>query len=397
MSASRKFNILHFVDTLVMGGVQRNLLSLIRRRDKEKVNISVVYSYGGDLEAEFEREGVRLYKIQASMIRFKDFRYLNIIFKLLTFIKRNDIDLIHAHNFVPYVFSYFVSKMAGVPIVNHIHADIYGPSRVNLGRKEHWKMLKFLCRGTDLTITIVRSAQKTLMDAGIPPDKTLYIPNGIEVPAALYCEKERIEGIRKRHSVSQSNVICAIGRLSKEKNFSLLLNAIPTVLTQVPDTVLFVVGDGPLRNALWSEVERLGIKRNVKFTGMVSDIYPILCLSDLFVLSSIYEGHPISILEAMTMKKAIIATDVGGIRDIVKDSEIGLVVPSGNQKALSSAIIDLLQNKKKRLSMGAAGYKLVNDKFNNKNIVPLIEAQYARLIGKSRTLDLQHRRYPSAL
>ena len=159
-------------------------------------------------------------------------------------------------------------------------------------------------------------------------------------------------------------VIGIVGRLSEEKRHIDLLTAFADVLKKYPSTTLMIVGDGYLRNDLERKADELGIRKKVTFAGFQENVYEYLGKMDLFVLPSRTEGSPLSILEAMAMGLPVIATNIGGIPEIVIDKVTGLLVSLKNTDELSGAIVNLLSNPAMMQQMGENGKKRVMTYFH---------------------------------
>ena len=145
------------------------------------------------------------------------------------------------------------------------------------------------------------------------------------------------------------NLVTA-GRLTPQKNQALLIDTVEKIVKEHPDVSLTVLGDGQLRNQLEEQVKKLSLNNSVRFMGNVSNVENYFSESDIFVLSSDYEGLPLVILEAMAAGLPIVSTNVGGIKDIVTDN--GVLVAPNDSEALYCAIKDLINNKDYRLELG---------------------------------------------
>jgi len=387
LDLNRKLNILHIIDNLIMGGVQKILLSRFRHHDKSRFKFFIAYSYGGDLEKVFKKEDVILYKFQNDMVRFRDFHGFSIIYKLIKYIKQQNIDLIHTHLFVPYFFGVIAAKLTGIPI---IHQNNTGGFRRLLPTERHLKRIvqghpvlhRLLLYKTDLTIATCQSTEKELINLGINQDKVVLIHNGIDLPSPEYLDSLNLEAIKSEFKVSSKNIVCNIGRVVRQKNQALFIRSIPGVLKEFPDTQFLIVGDGPLMAELIRLSESLGVTDNIIFTGNLPSAYPILAISDVSVLSSVWEQHPFTILESMVMQKPVIAPNLEGIPDTVIDGKTGILVPPNDVDSLIMAILHLLRNKGEAKKMGIEGKKVVQDKFPNKKVVKRIEQLYLEIFNK---------------
>jgi glycosyltransferase involved in cell wall biosynthesis len=146
----------------------------------------------------------------------------------------------------------------------------------------------------------------------------------------------------------------SVANLRPEKCLDVLLMAFAQVVQVIPDAELTLVGDGPLRGALEAQAGRLGVSRQVRFTGAVSDIWPLLAKADLFVLPSRYETLGIAALEAMAAGLPVMASNVGGLKELVAPGVTGELVEPGNPDALAEQLIALLRSPETLWRMGKA-------------------------------------------
>jgi len=157
---------------------------------------------------------------------------------------------------------------------------------------------------------------------------------------------------RSRHERPVPRLI-SVGRLKAPKDFLTLVRALAALPAGSFDAL--IVGDGPDRAELETEIRRLGIEESVELSGERDDVPKLLAGSDVFVLSSRSEGLPVSVLEAMAAELPVVASAVGGLAELVEDGATGLLVPAGDERALTEALRRLIDDADLRRSMGAAG------------------------------------------
>jgi glycosyltransferase involved in cell wall biosynthesis len=216
-------------------------------------------------------------------------------------------------------------------------------------------------------IIVLTEKYKTLVKDvfHVNQQKIEVVPPGVD-DETFDPKKYKTEEIRKRFEIREENIIVFIGRLTIMKGISYLIQALPTVLSAVPDTSLVIIGDGVLANELRALSRRLGIDSHIRFMGSVpdKDLPQILSLASVVVLPSITEGFGLVLLEAMSMEKAVVATRVGGIQDVVIDGKTGFLVEKRNVDELAEAILGVLSDQELAKSMGDFGRKLVREKYN---------------------------------
>lgn len=199
------------------------------------------------------------------------------------------------------------------------------------------KILKFAFKHCHVTpVAISDLCRGTIHDIyGLQEDKILCIYNGIDTqrfaPPHGYTYQSPFKFV-------------AIGRMAIQKNYPLLLAAFCTINRQYPQTKLVIVGDGELRNELEDTTRNLGMREAVEFTGNISDVEVRLWEAQAYVMSSDYEGLPLTVLEAMAAGLPIISTRAGGVVDVVRNNENGFLVECGDKDALVSAMKALIQS-----------------------------------------------------
>ncbi|MDP2859088.1 MAG: glycosyltransferase family 4 protein [Bacillota bacterium] len=185
---------------------------------------------------------------------------------------------------------------------------------------------------------------------GVPPDKVVTVPLGID--AAVWSRagpppsdlKWRLSGCR---------IVTCIARLVRLKGHDTLLHAMDIVRRRVPDVRCLIVGDGPQAGELKQLATRLDLGETVLFLGRRSDVPDLLSTTDVFVLASLLELTPLSIIEAQMAGRAVVCTDVGGVPDLVENGRTGILIPPQDPVALSQAVIGLLCDSARRRRLGA--------------------------------------------
>jgi glycosyltransferase involved in cell wall biosynthesis len=204
--------------------------------------------------------------------------------------------------------------------------------------------------------------------------ESVVIYNGIPISDYLREKRKSDEFIR----------ILNIGKFKKAKNHPLLVDAFSKAYKEMPNLKLVLVGDGSLRRKVENKVKELGLEDAVLFLGWRSDIPGILADCDIFVLSSDWEGLGIVLIEAMASGKPIVATNVGGIQEVVEDGVTGILVPSRNPEALAKAILRLAKDDKLRKEMGEKGREKAIKEFDIKIAVNNYERLYLQNLERKR-------------
>ncbi len=182
-------------------------------------------------------------------------------------------------------------------------------------------------------------------------------------------------------------IIYSAGRLSEQKGFNYLIEAAAILKKTRNDLIFTISGEGKLETELKKRAADIGLEDSFIFLGYAADIYPYLKGCDLFVLASLFEGMPNVVMEAMAMKKPVIATDVNGTRELMDEGRTGLIVPPKDPEALASAITSIIDNPEKLAEFGRAGYERVNREFTMAAMLNNLEHHLQqKIIEKKRHL-----------
>jgi glycosyltransferase involved in cell wall biosynthesis len=237
-------------------------------------------------------------------------------------------------------------------------------------------------RNFSKVVAVSNDVAKRLRAGGVHEQRVIVIPNGVEV-----CTNNGNDDRKASHGFSAGGVVVgAVGRLVPEKGFQYLLQCAPEVLARFPEAKFLLVGDGPLRTDLENLARKLGISSRVIFTGEREDMRALYDRMDIFVLPSLNEGMPMSVLEAMAAMKPVIGTAVGGVPTVVIPEQTGLLVKPADPAALVDAISRLIGDSKLRGSLAEKAQRLVIERYSSREMASKYCSLYheiarIRLIG----------------
>lgn len=352
---SMRLKILHFQLLPILSGVQNVSLNEIEYL-KENFDFELACSFPGPLSDEIQRLGLKTHffpelkhpiNIKGDLITF---------FKLLRFFRENRYDIVHTHSSKPGFLGRITAKLTGCKKVIHtVHGFAFGFSKNPIKRFLYFLLEFIAARFTD-QILVMNNAdynfcKKRLL---IQRKKIVFLANGIRdsyfSPSRKYLE------IKKLNSEEKIS-IAFVGRLSQQKNPILLLDAYNSLPKEYKaKSKLFFIGDGELRNILDSKVNFYGLNEKVVFLGWMADAGSLVSNFDIFVLPSNYEGMPLSIIEALASKVAVIASDISGNRDLIENNKTGKLFQSGNANDLMLSLMELIENDQKRIGLVKTGY-----------------------------------------
>lgn len=294
---------------------------------------------------------------------------------------QKDIDIIHLHSpLVPIV-------NTDVPTITTVHStwnyegnafnkiiDWYSLA-VKLFKKSFIKYEQVIFSKTDKFIAISEAMAKELIrHYNVNPSKIHIIRNSIDI--------NKYASVRETGKSNTPFNVLAIGRFVYRKGILDLVDAANIVCRKYPMTVFTIIGDGPLKIQLLKKVQEYKLGNNVILPGIVPNarIKHYLQASSVFVIPSLYEGLPLVLLEAMASGKAVIGTNINGVRELIKDGNNGLLVPSGNPQILANAIVRLLTSPKFKTELGQNA-RITSEQFDrNKSVLQTLEV-YQNLLG----------------
>jgi glycosyltransferase involved in cell wall biosynthesis len=235
-------------------------------------------------------------------------------------------------------------------------------------------------------IAVSRDSRRRLAEyLGLSPRKVVAIPNAVELRRLVGPAEPARWAVRADCGIpGDAPVIGVLARLSEQKGLTYLISALPAVLAAHPETHLLLVGDGPLREDLVAQARSLGVEQRVHFVGYRANTVDFLRAMDLFVLPSLYEGMPLSILEAMGAGLPVVATAVDGTPEAVADGETGLLVPPADPAALASAVNRLLGDRALAERMGRAGRARAEAEFSETALIDRLGRVYRAVLNWRR-------------
>lgn len=372
-----KIKVLHVVRPAA-GGMKNHLIDLVRRTDKTRFDVTVACPPNSQLWDSLYEMNIKLIPIPlvGEISPAKDYAAIRILIKHLHNTKTS---ILHAHSSKGALVGRLAAVVARTPVVIFTaHNSIFYEEWPGWKKRLFASVEKFLARFTDRIITVSDALKQEIMEMeGLPSKQITTIYNGIEVDK--FTGKSDPLHIRKSMNIPELGpVVGTIARLAPQKGISFFLKA--ASLLKEYQVNFVIIGDGPLEESLKQEAVDLGLQGRVTFTGRREDISDILSTLDIFVLPSVTEGLPLTILEAMAAGKPIVATRVGGIPEVIVDGKTGIIVPPKDPEAMAVALASLLGGREKMAKIGLAGQKLVKDKFTIDTMVERTMNLYSQLL-----------------
>ncbi|MFZ2198491.1 MAG: glycosyltransferase family 4 protein [Thermodesulfovibrionales bacterium] len=377
----KRIKILHVAATTT-GGVGLLLLYLAKGLDKERYDTVVAFGRGYLLDEEFFSSGIKVQTIGTTR-GANPVSILKGFFQVYRLIRKEKFDIVHGHTSVGGLIARIAGKLGGAKIVVwSIHGFASHEGQGRLKRNFFRLIEKFLDMFTDHYIAVSHALVLEGVEGKIlKPEKVTVIHNGLDIEA--YRKPFDVEAKRKEFGVDDAcHIIGTITRMETQKAVHDFISAISIVIPEFPALKVLIAGSGPLEDEIKEMVARLGLEGNIKLLGWRNDAPEVIAALDIFCQSSLWEGCPMVLLEAMASEKPIIATDVGGVREIVEDKVTGILVPPADPGALAGAISHLLREKDMASDMGRSGRERVEQCFTVGLMLQRYERLYLDLLQK---------------
>ena len=369
------------------GGVKKHIEYIVSNIDKSKFEIIGAFPYenvqerwGKKGENEyrhfFEESSLKYYIIDIphGIDFFKD---LKAIIKLRKILKNEKSDILHCHSSMAGFIGRIAGKLSKVPSIIYTPHTVYYAWLKGLKKHIFYFAEKFLTKFTDVIIAVSPSEEEYLKKT-LKTDKVIRVNNGIDFDEIEKFKCNKLQ-IKKELNIPENRkTILTISRLSPPKDVFTILKAIKIVYSYYKNFVLLIAGDGEEKEEMQDFVKNENLTENVKFLGWREDIYNLICISDISILSSKREGLPYAVLEPSAFGKPVIGTYTTGIKDCIVHNETGFLFPVGDYNMLSKYILELLQNEKKCKRFGEKAKEFVKKNFNLKNMINSLEEIYEK-------------------
>ena len=373
----RSANLLYLANSgEIFGGGQISLLNLLAKLDRGQFRPLVICPFKGSLVDELKRMDIetRIVKME-TLRRLNIFSWMTTINRLIRLIKRKKIDLIHSNGSRVTIYGGIAARLTSTRLI--WHARVADRDRL---------LDKLLSRLATKIIVISKAVSKRFAWLKDKEKKIIVIYNGID----LRRFNPNLNGneIRDEFNIAAGiHFVGIVGQLIPWKGHHYFLEAAARVVQKIPQAKFLIVGKdivrgGEYKKELESLAERLGIREKVIFASFRRDIPRIMASLDLFVLTSEKEHFGRVLVEAMACAKPVIAANAGGVPEIVKDGETGILVPPKDPEAMAEAIVTLLRDKKKAQRMGQAGRKRAEKMFSIEENVRKTEKLYEKILTR---------------
>ena len=361
------------MDSFGLGGAQEVVLNIIKFINKDLFSIEVGGLHGrGAYFKKIAQLGIPVYSFSPN--KLIPVYIPNLIYHLI----KNKYDLVHCHLIGSNLIAKPLSTLCKIPaIVNHDHCnDIYR-------YKQKYRLIadKLMNKFSSHIIAVSTSTKDFLVKyEKIPQDKISVILNGIDTERFFPQPEKKIEARKKWDLPEDKIIIAGVGRLYYQKNFHLFLHIAGEVLKINKNVHFVIAGDGPDMNDLKRLAEVLGISKYISFLGYVDDITTLYPAVDIFLLTSRFEGTPMTVLEAMACKIPVLAPAIDGITEIICDKKSGMLAKPEDENDFVKRLLELINNSELRESLALESYKVVRENFSGSAFIKEVERVYFKVL-----------------
>ena len=360
---------MHVVGALALAGMEYGVIKVVNRLP-ERIQSSICCLR----HQEDATRAVLDPRVLVVELRRNTHRNYGLIGVLASLFRREQIDVVHSHNWLTYMYAVLGARLAGVPVV--IHGE-HGHDEASTPARRLWAKRAIKPCVTRFVAVSANIARELEQEWGVPPERIACIPNGVDL--LTFGARLGGGGVRSELGLGPDDeVVLNVGGIRPVKDHPTLVRAFAHARAQRPRARLVLVGtdyDRGLRANLEALASELGVRNDIRFTGVRRDIPELHAASDVYVNSSTYEGMSNTILEAMATRRPVVATAVGGNVDLVREGVTGFLVPPGDWKQMGDRIAELLLDPARRSAMGDAARREVETRHEMASMV----AAYASL------------------
>ncbi len=341
--------------------------------------ISIYLTKNSEKPNVFEQNGKKVFYISEKP-KLPFFKPLA-IFKLAKILKREKVDILHCHMHKATVYGVIAGRLAGVPV---ILAHVHGMGRTrNLRRK---LLNRFILHRISRILAVGQAVKEDILlnNPSLPAEKVVNIGNSIDYNYYSAGGFDRNAVLAKYNIPADSFVFATAGRLAATKGQTFLIEAFAKIKNKIPNAKLLFAGSGQLKEELEKKAADLGCRDSVYLLGRIDNMPQFYCGIDCFILSSVAEGLPRVILEAMAAGVLCIASNIGGIPEILDSGRLGFLVPPENPDALANMMLKIANMTQYEKSIIISGAKNnIKENYNHTVLIKRIENIYGDLIAKS--------------
>jgi len=375
--------VIWLIDGLGHGGAEQLMTTLLSSFEKSRFEMRVCALQ--ERKSNIIPEKLKQLGIPVDFVSIKRLRNPLNIFRIIAYLRRHQPDIVHTQLEFSDTLGNSAAKFLGIPSVSTLHT-IETPT---VGTRTYWRQQIRWFTLRNFCTRIITVSEKTrehyIQLTKIPATKIITMYNGIDLEKFRVVDSSTSNRIRSSFEIpNERSMICTIAVLREPKGIQYMIEALPEILERIPNAFYLVIGDGDYAKELKSLAVTHKVEKRVVFAGHRTDIPEILASSDVFVLPTLGDALPTVLIEALAAKKPIIASNVGGVPEIITNEVTGILVPPADAKMLATACLRVLQNKSLAKKLAENGYQTVKQKFDVDTQVKQLSNLYQQLHNNSK-------------
>lgn len=286
--------------------------------------------------------------------------------RLARLLRRERVDLLHAHQYTPFFYGMTARVMCRRPPVLFTEHGRWYP---DYPRRKRIVANRLLLERRDRVVGVGQSVRQALVDnEGFPSDRVEVIYNGVDMTPFTHAQLERATVRSELGAPEDEVLILQVARLDPLKDHATAVRTLSRVVHAGVKARLVLVGEGPEEPAIRALVQQHQLESHVQFLGLRTDIARLLSAADVFLLTSVSEGIPLTLIEAMAIGLPIVSTHVGGVHEVIEDGQTGLLAPRGDDAALAQGLLNVVGNRAYREQMGERGRERARALFSDQQM-----------------------------
>lgn len=381
----KKLKVLHIITRLDKGGSAENTFLTATGLERNNYEVTLMSGPVEDPDQDRKKEigewGIRHIFVPELVRNISLTNDLIAFLKIYRALRKEKFDIVHTHTSKAGLLGRLAAKLVRIPIIIHTpHGHVFFGYFGSFKTKIFILLEKLASCLTDKIVALTNGEKEDYIASKVAgKEKLAVISSGIDLKRFREPSSEEKQNLKKELKIPENSlVVGTVGRLVPVKGPEFLIEASKIIVSKCPGTHFLFAGDGHLRQSLEKKACRMGVRKNIVFLGWRDDVSKIISIFDIFVLPSLNEGMGRVLVEAMALRKPIVASRVGGIPDLVAHGKNGFLVQPKNPVELARHIQDLLENRAKRETMGFAGKEIISN-FSKEKMIEDTEKLYEEL------------------
>ena len=383
--------VLHPITRLIVGGAQENTIYTADLLDKNRYQVEILSGpqtgSEGNLIEEVRALGIPLTIVPELVRQISPWNDLRVLTKMARSMRKYHRAIVHTHSSKAGILGRFAARLAGVPIIIHtVHGWSFHNRMSPLTRRTYIQLERLAASFSDAIITVSNRDIEKGLAAGIGSRQQYHLIRSAIPLDEFDPSKFNHNAVRQELGIPDDvYVIGNIGRFSPQKNPLDWIRIAGEINRTVDNVHFLLVGDGPLRSEVEMMLKSKGLWERTTLTGLRRDVPRMLSVMDIFMLTSLWEGLPRTIPQAMTMGIPVIANRVGGVLEVIQEGVTGYLCQPGDINNMAEVCIYLFNHPMKRAEMGRKGRAFVENEFSLDVMIDQISTLYEDLLSNIQT------------